>query len=126
MKIGDSVTLTVKSPLWDRRSVYGYAVAEFETYTGTVLPNPIWVGADQLCLSTGTVQFPFRVLDRNRIVGLSEAVGQSESKVFNIAGSKGKNYVVTVENGLWGCNCVGFGYRRSCSHVVEAKAKVYG
>ena len=126
MKIGDSVTLTVKNPLWDRRSVYGYAVAELETYTGTVLPNPIWVGADQLCLSTGTVQFPFRVLDRDRIVGLSEAVGQSESKVFNIAGSKGKNYVVTVESGLWGCNCVGFGYRRSCSHVVEAKSKVNG
>ena len=126
MNVGENVTLTVKNPLWDRRSIYGYAVAEFETYTGTVVPNPIWVGADQLCLSTGTVQFPFRVLDRDRIVGLSEAVGQSESKVFNIVGAKGKSYVVTVENGRWGCNCVGFGYRRSCSHVVEAKSKVNG
>lgn len=126
MKIGESVTLTVKNPLWDRRSTYAYAVAEFETYTGVVLPNPIWVGGDQLCLSTGTVQFPFRVLDRDRIVGLSEPVGQSESKVFNILGAKGKSYVVTAENGRWGCNCVGFGYRRSCSHVVEAKNKVNG
>jgi len=124
MKIGDSVTLTVKNPLWGNRSAYASPMAEFQTYTGTVVPNPSWVGADQLCLSTGTVQFPFRVLDRDRIVGLSEAREKPESKVFTIEGAKGKTYLVTLERGLWGCNCTGFGFRRSCSHVVSAKSLI--
>lgn len=124
MQVGDIVTLTVKNPLWGNRSAYASHMAEFQTYTGTVVPNPSWVGADQLCLSTGTVQFPFRVLDRDRIVGLSEAREKPESKVFTIEGAKGKTYLVTLERGLWGCNCTGFGFRRACSHVVSAKSLI--
>jgi len=126
MKVGDTVTLTVKNPLWSSRQSYAYPIAEFKTYTGTVLPSPSWVGADQLCLSTGTVEFPFRILDRDRIIGLAEAREKPESRVFTIGGSKGRSYIVTLQKGLWGCNCVGFGYRRSCSHVVTAKAELAG
>ena len=126
MNIGETVTLTVRNPLWGNRSAYAGPIAEVQTYTGTILPSPSWVGADQLCLSTGTVEFPFRVLDRDRIVGLSQAREKPESKVFTIDGSKGKTYIVTLERGLWGCNCIGFGFRRSCTHVIQAKAQLEG
>lgn len=126
MNIGETVTLTVRNPLWGNRSAYACPMAEVQTYTGTILPSPSWVGADQLCLSTGTVEFPFRVLDRDRIIGLSQAREKPESKVFTIEGSKGKTYIVTLERGLWGCNCIGFGFRRSCTHVIQAKAQLEG
>lgn len=126
MNIGETVTLTVRNPLWGNRSAYAGPMAEVQSYTGTILPSPSWVGADQLCLSTGMVEFPFRVLDRDRIIGLSQAREKPESKVFTIEGSKGKTYIVTLERGLWGCNCIGFGFRRSCTHVIQAKAQLEG
>jgi hypothetical protein len=33
---------------------------------------------------------------------------------------------VTREGAQWGCNCVGFGYRRTCTHVVTAKSEFEG
>ena len=33
---------------------------------------------------------------------------------------------MTLERGLWGCNCIGFGFRRSCTHVIQAKAQLEG
>ena len=40
---------------------------------------------------------------------------------FKIAGSKGNQYAVTLRNGNWSCECVGFGFRRKCKHVEKAK-----
>ena len=121
MNIGDIVTLTVRNPPWGNRSAYASPMAEVQTYTGTIVPSPSWVGPDQLCLSTGTVQFPFRVIDRDRIIGLSEAREKPEDSVWAIEGSKGKTYIVGLSRGFWSCDCTGFGYRRTCSHVESAK-----
>ena len=39
--------------------------------------------------------------------------------------SKGdKQYEVSYGNGAWYCECPGFGFRRSCRHVNEQKAKL--
>lgn len=124
MNVGETVTITVRNPLWDKRGSYAFPMGSSQTYTGTIVPSPIWVSEDQICLSTGSVQFPFRVIDRDRIIGLSEAREKPESKVFTIEGSKGKSYLVTLEKGRWGCDCVGFGFRRECSHVVSAKSLI--
>jgi hypothetical protein len=127
VEIGSNVTLKVKNPYWDRRSAYSFAIAEFETYMGTVLPSPKWVGPDQLCLSTGDPKFPFRVIDKVRILGEAmERLPEPVQSVWTIAGSKvGQNYIVTRSGSHWSCNCVGFGYRRTCSHVNEAKSLIY-
>lgn len=126
VEIGSTVTVKVKNPLWERRSAYAYPIAEFQSYTGTVLPSPRWVGQDQLCLSTGDPSFPFRVIDRNRVVGDAMATApEPVQSVWTIAGSKaGQTYLVTRKGTQWSCNCVGFGYRRTCSHVVEAKSLI--
>ena len=126
MEIGSIVKLKVRSPLWANRSAYAYPLREFETYEGTVLPSPRWVGPDQLCLSTGDPKFPFRVIERANILGEAiEAIPESVQSVWTIKGSKGQPYIVTRNGSLWSCNCVGFGYRRSCTHVNEAKSLIY-
>lgn len=123
MNVSETVTIRVKSPLWERREAFAYPIPEFETYTGTVLPSPSWVGADEICISTGNVGFPFRVIEKARIVGCEEAREKPEEELFQIQGTGGKVYPVTRSRGVWSCPCTGFGYRRSCSHVVIAKSK---
>jgi len=129
VNVGDIVKLKVRSPLWDRREAYAYPIAQFEVYTGTVLSSPTWVGADAICLATGDVRFPFRVIEKARIEGYSR--GPASPKALQTAwtvpgGKPGQTYLVTREGSRWGCNCVGFGYRRACSHVVIAKAEFEG
>jgi hypothetical protein len=68
-----NVTLKVLSPLWANRSAYAYPIAQFEYYTGSVLPSPSWVDQDSVCIGTGNKRFPFRVIERARIVEYSEA-----------------------------------------------------
>ena len=129
MNVGTIVKLKVRNPIWDRREAYAYPIAQFEVYTGTVLPSPTWVGADAICLATGDVRFPFRVIEKARIEGYSQ--GPASPKALQTAwtvpgGKPGQTYLVTREGSRWGCNCVGFGYRRACSHVVIAKAEFEG
>jgi hypothetical protein len=56
-------------------------------------------------------------------VGCVEAREKLEEELYQIQGTGGKLYPVTRSRGVWICPCTGFGYRRSCSHVVIAKSK---
>lgn len=43
---------------------------------------------------------------------------------YKVPGSKGETYIVKYEStGWWKCNCLGFGFRRSCKHVDSIKNK---
>ena len=43
-------------------------------------------------------------------------------QVFKVEGSKGAEYTVKqAANGSWSCECVGFGYRNTCKHVINCK-----
>jgi hypothetical protein len=42
---------------------------------------------------------------------------------YMIPGSKGLPYTVTLHRGQWTCSCPGFGFRRRCRHVEEAKVQ---
>lgn len=129
MNIGETITVRALSPLWANRKAYAYPIAQYQSYTGPVLPNPSWVSADQICIGTGNVDFPFRVIEKARIQGYSQASAapEAQKRTWAVPGTKpGQNYLVTREGAQWGCNCVGFGYRRSCTHVVTAKAEFEG
>lgn len=45
----------------------------------------------------------------------------TSNKIFKVKGSKGSMYDVSVTNGVWSCNCSGFGFRRKCRHIDEVK-----
>ena len=42
---------------------------------------------------------------------------------WTISGSSGSTYSVSLKDGQWDCNCTGWGFRRKCRHVEEAKNK---
>ena len=47
-----------------------------------------------------------------------------EGSSWQVASSKpGKFYAVTFRNGVWGCQCSGFSFRRECRHVNDMKKK---
>jgi len=126
MNVGEVVTISVRNP----RKPACYAagvVREFSEYTGKILPNPKWISSDVICLSTGDTQFPFRIIDRERIVSVNQAAVEfapvvSQTETFIIAGSKpGSTYTVTRDGSHWSCTCVGFGFRKDCKHVRECK-----
>ena len=123
MNVGDLVTIRVR----DTRNPAVFAtgvVRQFNEYSGKILPNPKWVAQDAITLSTGISEFPFRIIERERIVGLGEAapVAAPRSETFIVQGSKpGTTYTVTRDGSHWSCTCVGFGFRKDCKHVRECK-----
>jgi hypothetical protein len=50
-----------------------------------------------------------------------ETVAFKGEAQYEIPGSKGLPYTVTLNRGQWTCSCPGFGFRRRCRHVDEAK-----
>lgn len=123
MNVGENITIRVR----DARNPAVFAsgvVREFNEYSGTILPNPKWVSSDSICLSTGDTVFPFRIIERERILelGASAPVAASRSETFIVQGSKpGTTYTVTRDGTHWSCTCVGFGFRKDCKHVRECK-----
>jgi hypothetical protein len=129
MNIGETITVRALSPLWANRKAYAYPIAQYQSFTGPVLPNPVWVGADRICIGTGDVAFPFRVIEKAAIEGYSQVsvAPMAPQRTWAIPGAKpNQSYLVTREGARWGCNCVGFGYRRTCTHVTTAKAQFEG
>jgi hypothetical protein len=121
------VTLQVRNANADKAHLYADGViSEFREYTGQIVPNPKWVTSDCICLATGDIQFPFRIIDRTRILGMSEYAMKSvapRSETFVVKGSKpGTTYTVTRNDSHWSCSCVGFGFRKDCKHVRECKS----
>jgi len=122
MNIGDVVTVQVR----DSRNPAVYAagvVRAVNQYTGTIVPTLKGFGKDVLCLATGDSIFPVRVIERSRIIGLSDAVvTETKVKNFIVKGSKpGSSYTVTCDGTHWSCTCVGFGFRKDCKHIRECK-----
>jgi hypothetical protein len=129
MPTTNRLRVVVRHPLYDRRSIYGYHIPETVEYEGEVVPNPKWVTADSFCLTTGDAQFPYRVIDKESIVHGWQLPSSSASKAESTAPqassltyqvqSKGKTYLVTRTGNKLSCNCTGFSYRRTCSHIKE-------
>jgi len=116
--IGQDITIQVKAV---KTNTPG---PNINTYTGKVLPNPRWVGPDCLCLSTGRTDFPFRIIDLDRIIGSGYVSNttKTDRTTFIVAGTKpGSSYTVTRDGKHWSCTCVGFGFRKDCKHVRECK-----
>ena len=49
----------------------------------------------------------------------TETVAKPKGQTWQVAGSKGGEYVVSLHNGQWSCTCQGYLFRRSCRHISE-------
>ncbi len=114
--------IRVKNPEFNRPGVWYFEQPEFFEYEGNEVAVK-WLRPDQIALSTGNPEFPFRVISRNKIVSIDnkpvEQQKESTVKTFSVKGSKGDTYTVTVSPGKYHCTCSGFQFRRSCKHITE-------
>lgn len=112
--------IKIKNRIWSQRSCYFCSVAEFNNYEGVEVKLK-WTSPEQLAMTTGIIQFPVRVLDKNLIVeidGLPYEYSTAETaKIKLVAGSKGQTYTVTEGRH---CTCTGFTFRGSCKHLRMA------
>jgi hypothetical protein len=126
LSVGNTVTIKVKNLMWPYRSRYaqGVVATEYNTYHGTVV-HQRWFENDEIGITTGDKQFPFRRIKKSSIVEVNnnsvDYVKPLEPKTISITvkGSKGDTYIVTKENGRINCTCPGFQFRRACKHSQE-------
>ena len=49
----------------------------------------------------------------------------TNGRTFSIKNSKGDGYYMVVyENNHWSCGCHGYGFRRKCRHIKQAKEEI--
>lgn len=116
------LTVRVRNILYDVRHRYSPSVfiPEYNDYTGDVAPRPSWCNSDQFALTTGDEDAPIRIIESDSIICGWLHRGMDDIRVVSIPGKHGKRYTVTVaDSGRLSCNCTGFGYRKTCSHVTE-------
>lgn len=129
LNAGEYVTIKVKNPIWPMRKAYAsyMDIPEFNTYSGAVVLNHKAVKPGQIGLTTSDPYnpgFDMRVIDIDRIVGEDNQViapPPSDTKTWEVQGSKGKTYTVIADHGRYSCSCPAYQFRHSCKHIDEIK-----
>jgi len=97
------------------------------TYEGEEVSLPKWVEYPAIALATGERSFPVRIIAREHIVKINGDTIEPKVSIpttkrqFQVSGSNGNTYVVTVDGAYKSCTCSGFQFRRNCRHIVEVK-----
>ena len=123
--VGKEITVTVSNPLVASAHLYAKGVVpKTLTFTGTVFPTQKWQDAHKVFnLSTGQKQFQFREIELGSVIAVDGVaqkikVDPPKTRVWVVKGSKGNDYTVTETAGRRTCTCTGFGFRRTCRHIV--------
>lgn len=114
----------VRNTQWSRRDRYAFHIPEFIIYEGDVVAAPKWAEKDTVCLTTGNPDFPVRFLAPDAIVSMDDVAVTApkpvtDTRVVQVEGSKGQTYTVTISPQGKSCTCPGFGFRKSCKHVLD-------
>lgn len=125
LEIGKTVTIKVENILWPKRRLYapGVVSQQYHYYTGTIVREK-WFDADEIGITTGDPSFPFRRIQRERIIEVNGAgvVFSPPPKVERIEktveGSKGNTYTVIKEGSRATCTCPGYSFRKTCKHLA--------
>lgn len=121
------LTVRMKDPRYDIRDRYAAScvIPEYNDYTGDLVPRFHWLDDNWFVLTTGDKDAPLRILHKDSIIcgwlGGSNSSADLDTTMVCIPVGK-KSYVVTLaDDGSLSCNCTGFSYRRTCSHVKEVE-----
>lgn len=120
-----TVAIKVKNSAYARKHVFAFPVPEYNHYVGDMIPKPKWVGEDFFCITTDEVGFPFRTIAMADVVEVEvvhNKAPEPNKATYQVKGKNDKVYLVKKNNSLWTCNCTGFSYRKTCSHVDEVRA----
>lgn len=77
-----------------------------------------------------TMRTPYRFHTRGRKFkevkntwnfAVEETEKKPQGRTWQVLGSKGNSYTVSLELGAWSCSCSGFKFRNACRHVEKIK-----
>lgn len=95
------------------------------TYEGIVVPSS---RTFTFAVRTGNERFPVSEFEASDpgVISVEVLKGgvadKTNARVFKVkVKSTGKTYYVSSVNGKLQCNCTGFSYRKTCSHVVNVR-----
>lgn len=114
-----------RNPLWETRDRYFFPIEEYEVFTGERVPTPKWVEYPAVCI-TAPIPSKFRIIPLSNVVSIDDTAveetpkGSNAPRVVKVDGSKGKQYLVTIQGNVKSCNCTGYGFRRTCKHLALA------
>jgi plasmid maintenance system killer protein len=117
--------IVAKNPMWDRKHLYFIHINQFDTFYGDLLPTPSWTEKDAICISAD-IPSRMRIIPRRLIISIDDKEQEpvlevvSTKRIYKVNGSKGNVYTVTINGKYKNCTCPGFGFRRSCKHILEA------
>jgi hypothetical protein len=63
----------------------------------------------------------FEDLPMYMVVKQREDIQQQGEALWQVTGSKGSSYTVSLRESQWSCTCAGFGWRRRCKHIDEKR-----
>ena len=120
------LTVRILNPFWHARDRYAAGVLqEYTDYTGEIIPNYPWLDDNWFVLQENNGDT--RILHKDNIVCGWTAPSNEHvhaRRYVSIPGKAGRFYTVSLSaDGLrFSCNCTGYSYRRTCSHVQELEA----
>lgn len=125
LTVGSTVTIKVENILWPSRHLYATGVVsqQYNYYTGTIMREK-WFDADEIGITTGNPDFPFRRIQRERILEVNGTgvkftpPPKVERIEREVQGSKGNTYIVIKEGTRATCTCPGYSFRRTCKHLA--------
>lgn len=132
-KVGSVVTVVTDWTQYLRP--FDAAARRQNTYTGTVVASASYDDPSSFRMATGDRSYPIRIVSLDHVISLVDDTGKSaekvESKKIEVTAwqvksdsRKGGFYTVTREGNHFSCTCIGFGFRKSCRHVLQIKEKV--
>jgi len=125
-RVGQEVSVTVKNSFELLRSWFR-SQPKTTTYTGRVVKPFKWLSHDEFCMTTGEPKLPIRVINMKHVVELDGVKGEykpNAPKVVTVKGSKGDEYTVTINNQRSSCTCVGYSFRKTCSHIKTVEEQL--
>lgn len=129
-KVGSVVTVTTD---WtDYLKSFDQSAVRIRTYSGKVVPNAKHHDPESFCITTGDSVFPIRNIHLDRVTGIvfedGSVANKTEKRVVETQtwqvksdSRKGGFYTVVNDRGHFSCTCVGFGFRKSCRHILSVK-----
>lgn len=115
-----------KNPIYGMRKAYAsyMHIPEYHDYEGDQVQAPKWAEPGTICITTGDLAFPVRMIHPDNIISVDEVAYEPKieggPRIVEVKGSRGGTYQVTITKHGRSCTCPGYGFRRSCKHIAEA------
>ena len=118
--VGSTVSVTIR-----QRNIYINDNRKWNdiTFIGVVIKNAKWVDANSFSLQTNNKEFPISIISMKHVIDISLIKGtMSNIRKFKVTGKN--EYIVSMSNNHFSCECVGFKYHGKCRHVTMVKDKL--